>query len=93
MSTHLLLAPSQGGAAQRTYLAPLLRLPPLHLADTGWRGEEGQWGDKHRQVIRLAGFLLIRSHATSFISFILKKVPHDAKFPLAMFSTFQSVCV
>lgn len=41
MSTHLLLAPSQWGAAQRTYLAPLLRLPPLHLADTGWRGETG----------------------------------------------------
>lgn len=39
MSTHLLLAPSQWGAAQRTYLAPFLRLPPLHLADTGWKGE------------------------------------------------------
>lgn len=40
MSTHLLLAPSQWGAAQRTYLAPLLRLPPLHLPYTGWKQTE-----------------------------------------------------
>lgn len=47
MSTHLLLAPSQWGAAQRTYLAPFLRLPPLHLPYTGWksteREKEGTW--------------------------------------------------
>lgn len=40
MSTHLLLAPSQWGAAQRTYLAPLLRLPPLHLPYTGWTSSQ-----------------------------------------------------
>lgn len=46
MSTHLLLAPSQWGAAQRTYLAPILRLPPLHLSYTGCRGaEEGRRTD------------------------------------------------
>lgn len=37
MSTHLLLAPSQWGTAQRTYLPPLLRLPPLHLPYTSWK--------------------------------------------------------
>lgn len=36
MSTHLLFAPSQWGTAQRTYLPPLLRLPPLHLPYASW---------------------------------------------------------
>lgn len=46
MSTHLLLTPSQGGTAQRTYLAPILRLPPLHFSYTGWKWEEKQMEEK-----------------------------------------------
>lgn len=59
MSTHLLLAPSQGGTAQRTYLAPLLRLPPLHLPYTGW----GVKRKRQRDTILISMLLLIRFQA------------------------------
>lgn len=59
MSTHLLLAPSQGGTAQRTYLAPLLRLPPLHLPYTGW----GVKRKRQRDTILISMLLLIHFQA------------------------------
>ena len=53
MSTHLLLAPSQWHAAQRTYLSPFLWLPPLHLSYTGWRkSDRGETHGQHHQPVQ-----------------------------------------